>query len=50
MLEAAVIVVGMFAGLALIGALFALFGDKIDDYIDYEYGDNKKEEEEDAAE
>lgn len=44
MLEAAVIVVGMFAGLALIGALFALFGDKIDDYIDYEYGDDKEEE------
>ena len=50
MLEAAVIVVGMFAGLALIGALFALFGDKIDDYIDYEYGNEKKEEEEDATE
>ena len=49
MLEAVVIVVGMFAGLALIGALFALFGDKIDDYIDYEYGDNKKEEDEDEC-
>ena len=46
MVEAVVIVVGMFAGLALIGALFALFGDKIDDYIDYEYGNDKKEEEE----
>ena len=46
MLEAVVIVVGMFAGLALIGAIFALFGDKIDDYIDYEYGNEKKEEEE----